>query len=73
MRCDAVREQKHLREAALTVGKQFKCLAPFRAKTTSSRGHRHLWPFIGRLDSATASDHIERSPVPREGYGSGTE
>jgi hypothetical protein len=33
MRCDAVCEQKHLREAALTVAKQFKCPAPFRAKT----------------------------------------
>jgi hypothetical protein len=64
MRCYPVCEQKHLREAALTVCKQFKCSAPFRAKTTSSRGHRHLWLFIGRLDSATASDHIERSAVP---------
>jgi hypothetical protein len=42
MRCDAVCEQEHLREAALTASEQFKSPAPFRAKTKSSRGHRHL-------------------------------
>jgi hypothetical protein len=39
-------EQEHLRNSALTAGKQLKGTAPLRAKTTSTRGLRHLWPFI---------------------------
>jgi hypothetical protein len=46
VRCDPVCEQERLRDAALTAGKQLKRLAPLRAKTTPSRGHRHFWAFI---------------------------
>jgi hypothetical protein len=44
LRCNALCEQKRLRNSALTAGKQLKRLAPLRAKTTSSRAHRP--PFI---------------------------